>query len=333
MKKNVLKILGGLLGLAALAGALWWMFFALKPYDLTPAEFEARYAHRLPGARPVGLRIDRAEPVLIGATQGYAAMLRFESFDGAVARGRIVFPEDPAAAAAAGRRWPLLLALHGMGRTQWRWWLPEYKGRPTMESTHLLAERALQQGHALVALDARDHGDRKNETQPLISWKLMARLHLLGQREPYERLIADSVKDYRVLLDALASQPQLDLQRIGAAGYSMGAQMALLLAGADARVRAVAAVVPPDVDDKVAAVSPTRAARRLGDRTVWLLTADDDEHASVAANDALFAALPGTDKQHLRFEGGHLLPARYVERLRPWLAARGGASGPPAAGP
>jgi hypothetical protein len=63
-------------------------------------------------------------------------MLRFESFDGAVARGRIVFPEDPAAAAAAGRRWPLLLALHGMGRTQWRWWLPEYKGRPTMESTH-----------------------------------------------------------------------------------------------------------------------------------------------------------------------------------------------------
>jgi hypothetical protein len=52
MKKNVLKMLGGLLGLAALAGALWWMFFALKPYDLTPAEFEARYAHRLPGARP-----------------------------------------------------------------------------------------------------------------------------------------------------------------------------------------------------------------------------------------------------------------------------------------
>lgn len=65
------------------------------------------------------------------------------------------------------------------------------------------------------------------------------------------------------------------------------------------------------------------AGQRAGTRTVaarvWLLTADDDDHAGVDENASLFAALPGAGKQHLRFAGGHLLPADYVERLLPWL--------------
>lgn len=66
---------------------------------------------------------------------------------------------------------------------------------------------------------------------------------------------------------------------------------------------------PPDV--LLLAVAP-----RLAGVEVWLLTADDDEHAEAADN----AALPGARKRHLRFPGGHVRPASYVERLQPWLA-------------
>lgn len=319
-----------LLGLAGAVGALWWALFALKPYAITPEQLSARYAHVTPSSRATPVQLAAVQPVTVGATPAWAAELRFDSFDGARVIGRIVYPADPTRPGAGTTRWPVLLALHGMGRTHWRWWQAEFKGRPTIENTHLLAERALQSGYTVLALDARGHGDRKDPVRPLLSRELLRDLHLWGDREPYERLIVDTVRDYRVLLDWVEQQPQLDRDRIAAAGYSMGAQMALLLAGTDERVRRVAAMVPPHVDNKVAAVSPTNVAPRLAAVQVWLVTADDDEYAAQSDNAALFEALPGPHKEHLRFASGHVLPADYVQQLQGWLVP-GSAPTPPAA--
>lgn len=310
-----------LLGVAGAIGALWWAVFALKPYDISPDALTALYAHRSTATPVPQVQLGAAEPVTVGATPAWAQSLRYTSFDGAVVLGRIVHPADPALPGATARR-PVLLALHAMGRTQWRWWQAELKGRPTLESTHLLAERALQAGHVVVALDARGHGDRKDPDRPLIARELLRNLHLWGEREPYERLIVDTVKDHRMLLDWIETQPRLDGTRIRATGYSMGAQMALLLAATDTRITGVAAMVPPHLGRTVAAVAPMTVAPRLQRAEVWLLTADDDEHASSAGNAALFAALPTPAKQHVTFPGGHVLPPAYVERLQPWLDAR-----------
>jgi dienelactone hydrolase len=305
------------LGFAGALGALWWVLFGLKPYDITPAQLAARYAHHTPAAAPPVARLGPPQRITVGQTTAWASDLALPSFDGAVALGRIVYPADPAQQAAPR---PVLLALHAMGRTHWRWSQAEFKGRPTIENTHRVTELALQQGYVVIALDAREHGDRKNPDKPLVAREMLRNMHWWGEREPYERMIVDSVKDWRVLLDWVAQQPQFDLRHIHAAGYSMGAQMALLLAGTDARVSAVAAMVPPGLTNRVAVVAPLNVAPQLAQARVWLLSADDDEHASVRENAALFEALPGAGKQHLRFAGGHLLPAEYVERLRPWLA-------------
>ncbi len=322
--RMAVRILIAMAVAVAALGGLWWALFALKPYAIDPSALHARYAHDAPGTRAGPVELDPPQAVRVGQVQAWAHGLRFRSFDGEQVRGRLVVPATagaPAPARAGPPRRRVLLALHAMGRTQWRWWQGEFKGRPTIENTHVLAERALQAGHVVIALDARGHGDRKDPRRPVTARQLLRDLHLWGQREPYERLIVDTVKDYRVLLDWVARQPGLDGTRVRAAGYSMGAQMALLLAAADTRVHGVAAMVPPHLDAKVAAVAPTTVAPRLADVEVWLLTADDDEHASTRQNDALFRALPGEAKRHLRFEGGHVLPAGYVDRLQPWLSA------------
>lgn len=327
-----------LLGSAGALGALWWALFALKPYDITPEQLAARYAHTATAAStattaapaPSAVRLGPPQRVTVGQTAAWASDLALPSFDGAVASGRIVYPADPAVRAAPR---PVLLGLHAMGRSQARWSEAEINGRRTIENTHRLTELALQQGYVVMALDAREHGDRKNADKPLHPRALLRNLHWWGERAPYERLIVDTVKDWRVLLDWVTQQPQFDRSDIRAAGYSMGAQMALLLAGTDGRVSAVAAMVPPGLTNRVAVVAPLNVAPRLAATRVWLLTADDDEHASVDENAALFAALPGAGKQHLRFAGGHLLPPDYVACLRPWLtqASRSDCPAAPAA--
>ncbi len=280
-----LKIMMVLSGLAGALGAIWWAAFALKPCALWPEQLTARYAHASAATPTPLVQLGPMARVTVGAMAAWAQALRFPSFGGTWVPGRIVYPADPSQPDATLSARPVVLALHGMGRTQWRWWQAEFKGRPTIENTHLLAER-----------------------------------------EPYERLIVDPVKDYRVLLDWIVQQPHLDADHLRAAGYSMGAQMALLLAGVDTRVRSVAAVVPPHLDATVAAVAPASVAARLAGVEVWLLTADNDDYASRSDNTGLFAALiaarSGTAKKHLIFPGGHLLPPGYVDQLQPWLAQR-----------
>lgn len=298
--RRAYTVIGILMGVAAVAAAAIWHFVWLKPYSVTPAELQARYAHKAaftPGA-------------------AHSVDLRLQSFDGALFEGRIVYPGDPAQAA---RPFPVLIGLHAMGRSHMRWWQADLNGRPTIEQTHRITQMALQQGYAVVAIDARAHGQRRHPGQPHPAQRIMRDMHWFGQRQAYERMIIDTVRDHRVLLDWLVRQPHLDAGRITAAGYSMGAQGALLLAALDERVQAVAAMVPPHLDDKVAAVAPLQLVAGLQGKRVWLLTGDDDDHASPKQNQALFDAIPSADKKHLRFGSGHLLPTDYVGQLSDWF--------------
>jgi dienelactone hydrolase len=298
-RRHAYLAIGTLIGLAAIAAAIWH-FVWLKPYSVTPAELQARYAYKqafTPG-------------------DGHVVDLRLQSFDGELFEGRIVYPSDPA---RATRPFPVLIGLHAMGRSHLRWWQAELNGRPTIEQTHRLTQMALQRGYAVVAIDARAHGQRRQPGQPHAAQRAMRDMHWFGRRQAYERMIIDTVRDHRVLLDWLVAQPHLDATRIKAAGYSMGAQGALLLAGLDERVRGVAAMVPPHLDANVAVVAPLSLIGGLQGKRVWLLTGDDDDHASPAQNQALFDAIPSQDKKHLRFESGHLLPTDYVETLSDWF--------------
>jgi len=152
------------------------------------------------------------------------------------------------------------------GSTHMRWWQEAFNGRPTIEQTHRITQMALQQGYAVVAINARAHGQRRNLGQPHPMRMAMRDMHWFGKRQAYEQMIIDTVRDHRVLLDWLVTQPQLDAKRINTADYSIGAQGALLLAGLDERVHAVAVMVPPHLGDTVAAVAAVRCSNVVSNK-------------------------------------------------------------------
>lgn len=113
-KRTATKVMAGVLGLVALAAASWWALFALKPYDATPEQMRARYAHGVstpPLARVTPLGEDSAV---------HGVELELQSFDGSPLSGRLLYPGDPA---AADKPYPLLIGLHALGRSHYRWWV------------------------------------------------------------------------------------------------------------------------------------------------------------------------------------------------------------------
>ncbi|MDF3123840.1 alpha/beta fold hydrolase [Rheinheimera sp. 1928-s] len=299
-KKIMLSIGVVVAGIAA----LWYGLFGLKPYSLSAEELAVRYAY--PVKHQVQLELTELNPQSFEFT--------YQSFDGVTVNGRIHYPQDLKTITSPV---PVLIGAHAMGRSQIRWWQDSFKERATFEQTDKITAMALAKGYAVVAIDARNHGLRKDPALTVVD--IIDNLHWWGEREPYEQMLVDTVRDHRVLLDWLVQHPQIDSSKMKLVGYSMGAQISLLLAGVDSRIHSVAAIVPPHMNNTTAVVAPLNLMEGLADNQVWLFTADDDEYASIKQNQQLFDALPNTDKKLFRFDSGHLLPADYVTKLEPWL--------------
>ena len=298
MKPPILVV--SLLVLSATA-IVYYLFFTLDQVPISQKELLGRYQY------------DRTKDIdfQMESTGEHSYRIRFTSFDGQQVTGQLSYPQ------AANGPLPVLIGLHAMGRSYPRWWVDAIKDRPTVTRVNEITKLALAQGHAVIAIDARFHGARKDPNRGLAS--IMNDLHFFADKTDYEKMIHHTVLDHRVLLDWLSRQPQFDSRQINIAGYSMGAQIGLLLAGIDERINNTLAIVPPHVDDKTALVAPKNIANRITGKRVWLLTADDDEYATTEENSALFEAITATDKQHLVFAGNHILPEDYVASLAPWF--------------
>ncbi len=304
LKLPSFKAVAILVGACIVLAIAWFWLFSLKPYAMTQAQMRDAYRYSTPNA------LDMRMQQLTDRSWTFS----YRSFDGASVNGRIHYPQPPKSAELP---FPVMLGAHGMGRSEIRWWQDSFNDRPTVEQTHLLSQLALQHGYAVVTIDARQHGQRKDPRRSLK--RIMADLHYFGNQLDYENMVRETVLDHRVLLDWIETNPALDPAWIKVSGYSMGAQVALLLAGIDQRITGVLAIAPPHIGSGTAVVAPQNVATELVGKQVWMLSANDDEYASSDQNLALFASFPSKDKRHLVYAGGHILPEGYVNDLGGWF--------------
>jgi pimeloyl-ACP methyl ester carboxylesterase len=204
---------------------------------------------------------------------------------------------------------PVAVLLHGLTRSK-EDWLAD--APPTHGGA--LTEHLLKSGYRVYIMDARRHGERATpEARP---GQLARRAHA-GDTAPYQAMIVDTVRDAQALLAKVlaGSKPP----RVLVAGYSMGAQVGLLLASREPRVTHLVTMVPPHVDPLLGDAAPVN--RMDGIHPSWLLlTAAHDTFSTAENNQALFDAAPSKHKVRKVFDSGHALPREYVDEVRRWLA-------------
>ena len=176
--------------------------------------------------------------------------------------------------------------------------------------------RFLAHGCAVAAIDGPVHGDRRPPEVDLSDTEGMWTLYKahLAEHDP-ARIAADMVADWRAALDHVRDHADIDPDRIGYWGVSMGSRFGLPLLAAEPRIKAaVVGLIGPEAGDYLIDVA--------GDVAVPLrcILNWDDELFAVGGAIALFAALGSADKRLTVVPGAHGdVPADEYERLADFL--------------
>lgn len=291
-----------------LAG-VWWQFISLKPYKISKTEINniyQKHANYTPEINFTEIKPSQYK-------------ITFRSYDDEYVEGRLEMPNGGTLEQwftdTQAKEIDIFVGVSAMGRNYLRWWQDSFKGRSTVTQVNKIGEMALSSNHILVAIDARYHGTRKSKDLPLS--KIMNNLHIWGNRKYYEQMVVDTVMDYRHLINALSKK--FKKTNVTVAGYSMGAQVSIILGATDNKVKKVLSIVPPNVDNKVALVAPINFVGELNLDKIWLLTANADEYAGEKQNLILFEGIKTKNKQHITFDSDHILPENYPESLVEWF--------------
>ena len=206
---------------------------------------------------------------------------------------------------------PVVLFLHG------------YTGNKGDVVTALDAMSPL--GYAALALDAEYHGERAVPGKNMYSKLLYSTRDAMMQ----------TIVDYRRAMDILETRPEIDKNRIGYIGGSMGGIFGAVLAAVDTRIRATVLAVggadwgflinasvvsqalglasgehplkPKLFREVVAPVDPINWAQKISPRPVLMLNATHDVLVNPKANIFLFNRLL-PPKKIVWFNSGHELP-------------------------
>ncbi|MCP3136851.1 alpha/beta hydrolase [Pyxidicoccus xibeiensis] len=204
---------------------------------------------------------------------------------------------------------PVALLLHGLTRNKEDWLADK---EPTFGGA--LTEHLRTAGYRIYLMDARRHGARLTPDEKPGAILKRSRA---GDSAPYQAMIVDTVRDARTLLAKVLATNKKP-PRVLVAGYSMGAQVALLMASREPRVTHLVTMVPPYVDPVLGDAAPV--TRMSGIQQRWLLlTANQDPFSTEENNKQLFEAAPSKHKTRKTFDSGHALPRDYLEEVRRWL--------------
>ncbi len=216
--------------------------------------------------------------------------------------------------------YPCVLQIHGMTLSKEDFWRSDsyHKG-------HLLTPALLDAGFAVLALDAQYHGERIifNDFQSTLI--MLFRKHWINRMR---EMVVQTVVDYRRAIDYLETRKEIDPNRIGVIGYSLGGTMSLILTGVDTRIKVTTACVAPllmhpifpDQPD-LSAIAPYNFIRAINGRPVLMLMGRNDYEVNytVAEAKASYDLIEGESKEIVFYDSEHQLPEEHVSKAAGWF--------------
>jgi dienelactone hydrolase len=213
-----------------------------------------------------------------------------------------------------GGPFPCVLLLHG-----WSWSKASWYDEENEVSGGRVRRGLLAAGFATLALDAQMHGDRVAESDYAV-YNLRLGPHTEPQPDGFTlaEICQQTVRDYRRGLDYLETRAEIDPERIGAFGYSMGAWQVFPLAAFEPRVRVVVAAALPTEKGPNDPVAPQSYAGAIS-QPFLLQMGTQDEMATREGAEELQKYVSSQDKRLVWYDGGHYLPNAYVADAVAWL--------------
>lgn len=189
---------------------------------------------------------------------------------------------------------PLVLVLHGRGHSKER-------------MLNTMKREFAQRGVAALALDAAFHGDRAPKE---------------AKTPDPELLFTATIQDYRQVLHWALERPELDPNRVGVLGFSMGAMMGTILTGLDLRIQAATLCVGGELETLPELARPAAYAPFIADRPVCFVNGHKDPVVPEAAALKLHAAAKDPKTVIWYDEPDHTLPKPTLRQGTDWLIAR-----------
>lgn len=205
------------------------------------------------------------------------------------------------------------------------------------------------QGVFAISIDAYLHGERSIDG--IFHGDNIASLGGEYSIWVHQSSIARTARDIPVILDALARRPDIDISRVAATGFSMGASTAMVLACREPRVKVVASIVGavdfwwdvtkiapgpeqetrkasygPRLRELVNSIDPKSRADRIAPKALFLASAGRDEYIDIESVRRFAAELEplyGKNRDRLRFvpfpEAGHGVTEDMWKQAREWI--------------
>jgi len=210
--------------------------------------------------------------------------------------------------------YPCILLIDGITGSKSRWWEDD-----SWPHGGLATKQLLDAGFAVLALDAQYHGERMAAND----YESPAAMYF--DRKWYNRtreMILQTTVEHRRAIDYLATRHEIDVERIGLLGHSMGGIIIFALNACEPRVRAsVACVTPLNIwgPREMAVISPFNFARGVGKRPFLMLMGRSDEFYSASDVALLQEMIEGRPKELSFYDSGHRLPKEYIAEARRWF--------------
>ncbi|MBI4811312.1 MAG: alpha/beta fold hydrolase [Ignavibacteriales bacterium] len=205
---------------------------------------------------------------------------------------------------------PVVLLFHIGAGSKDSWW-----DATSFERGPEFTDSLLEYGIAVLAIDAQFHGERSvnNDYLPIqqmyYDYKWFYR---------YRDGIIQTIGDCFRAIDYLSERKEIDVQRIGVLGHSIGGAMAIIYAALDQRVKSIVASVAAFSEPWLYPITPINLAGGVQAPTL-ILGGRNDIVISTDTIQRLYSVIGAEVKEIELYSSGHRLPEENINRSVNWL--------------